>query len=212
VKAFRVISFVAVLLGAGFIAVAWFIYNGQHAAIPRSHGGNDMGHEVLTSPEYAFGTEIVGLPEQPMILTDAVDFHGNPVSVTCSTCHSTREGNLGNKTAWDLDQFHQGLNYRHGNLTCLSCHHEDNYDQLRFSDGRAIEYSEVMQLCAQCHGPQFRDYQAGSHGGMSGYWDLNKGERVRNACVVCHDPHAPAYPLLQPVFKPKDLPVTSVHP
>ena len=67
-----------------------------------------------------------------------------------------------------------------------------------------MRLADAQQLCAQCHGPQTRDYVHGSHGGMSGYWDKTKGERVRRACVDCHDPHAPAYPAWTPVFPPRD--------
>jgi hypothetical protein len=61
-----------------------------------------------------------------------------------------------------------------------------------------------MTLCAQCHGPQFRDYQHGAHGGMSGFWDLSKGGRTRNNCIDCHDPHAPKYPTVTPARGPND--------
>jgi nitrate reductase cytochrome c-type subunit len=59
-------------------------------------------------------------------------------------------------------------------------------------------------LCAQCHGPQARDFQHGAHGGMTGYWDLSKGPRRRNSCIDCHDPHAPKYPAVMPVFPPAE--------
>jgi hypothetical protein len=62
----------------------------------------------------------------------------------------------------------------------------------------------VMDLCGQCHGPQARDYAHGAHGGMTGYWDLSRGPRERNNCIDCHDPHAPAFPKVRPVFAPKD--------
>ena len=39
---------------------------------------------------------------------------------------------------------------------------------------------------------------------MTGHWDLTKGPRKRNHCTTCHDPHAPAFPKMLPVFKPLD--------
>ena len=72
------------------------------------------------------------------------------------------------------------------------------------ADGQAVPYTEVMTLCGQCHGPQTRDYAHGAHGGMNGYWDLRKGGRTRNTCINCHDPHAPAFPLVMPVLPPRD--------
>jgi hypothetical protein len=128
------------------------------------------------------------------------------------TCHTTRSPVKTNRSAEDLDEFHQGLIIAHGNLSCLSCHNSKNYDTLKLADGSAVSFENAMQLCAQCHGPQTRDYKNGSHGGMTGYWDLSRGPRQRNACTVCHDAHAPAYPEMMPVFAPTDIiPPESPH-
>lgn len=139
----------------------------------------------------------------PMVDSGKKDHLGNPVMIACSTCHAGREPNKQNYRQEDLNEFHQGLTYQHGSLTCLSCHNANNYDQLRLADGSEIEYPNVMKLCAQCHGSQYRDYQHGAHGGMNGYWDLKRGGRTRNNCIVCHDPHSPDYPLVRPVFEQK---------
>lgn len=146
-----------------------------------------------------------------MIDAGQKDMFGNAVMVNCSTCHSIRAPNLQTRAADALDEFHQGLIYNHGSLTCLSCHNPENYDTLRLADQSEIPYTDVMSLCAQCHGPQFRDYQHGAHGGMEGYWDLTKGGRTRNNCIDCHDPHAPRFPMMQPTFKPKDRFLGSPH-
>jgi len=138
------------------------------------------------------------------IATGLTNFHGQLVTASCSSCHATTKANINTRSGAELDQFHQGLKYVHGNLTCLSCHNANNYDTLRLADSRAVQFAEVMTLCSQCHGPQRRDYDMGLHGGMNGYWDLAKGGRTRNICVNCHDPHAPAFPLVMPVFSPRD--------
>jgi hypothetical protein len=140
----------------------------------------------------------------PGVNTGRVDMHGKPVRVRCTTCHAVMPSNAANRHGSDLDQFHQGLTMAHGNLSCLSCHNPDNYETLRLADGRAVEFADVMTLCAQCHGPQARDYAHGAHGGMTGHWDLTRGPRQRNNCIDCHDPHAPAFPQVRPVFAPKD--------
>jgi hypothetical protein len=140
----------------------------------------------------------------PKVATGLTNFHGQPVMASCSSCHATTKPNIDTRTAADLDQFHQGLKYVHGNLTCLSCHNAKNYDTLRMADSRPVEFTDVMTLCSQCHGPQRRDYDMGLHGGMNGHWDLTRGGRTRNTCVNCHDPHAPAFPLVMPVFPPRD--------
>lgn len=141
---------------------------------------------------------------QPMVLTDQLDHRGNPVMAACSTCHTTREANYAAGPKALPQEFHQGLAYAHGDLNCLSCHNADNYDTLRRADGRRLAYDNVMALCSQCHGPQTRDYNKGSHGGMVGHWDLSKGDRQRNRCIDCHDVHTPAFPQVNPVFPPRD--------
>jgi hypothetical protein len=144
-------------------------------------------------------------PETPSVFAVLPGHEGEPPArIACSTCHATRTADLSAASAADLTDFHQGLEYRHGGLSCLSCHNAANYDALRRADGTALAYPDTMQLCAQCHGPQSRDYRDGSHGGMTGHWDLPSGPRERNTCTDCHDAHAPAYRRVQPVFPPQD--------
>jgi nitrate/TMAO reductase-like tetraheme cytochrome c subunit len=139
------------------------------------------------------------------VKTGLTDADGKPVTIGCATCHTNRESNPLAKVGADLPAFHQGLKGAHGNLACVSCHNpSEGYGTLRLADGKALPYPEVMQLCAQCHGPQYRDYQHGAHGGMAGHWDLTKGGRVRNTCIDCHDPHSPKYPTVRPVAGPRD--------
>ncbi|HUR53142.1 MAG TPA: hypothetical protein VMZ71_03355 [Gemmataceae bacterium] len=141
----------------------------------------------------------------PAIRTGTFDEKGNPVSVACATCHTNRPANPDAKLGKPLVMFHQGLVGAHGNLACASCHNPaDGFASLRLADGKSVPYAEVMTLCAQCHGPQFRDYQHGAHGGMTGFWDLTKGGRARNNCVDCHDSHAPKYPTVTPARGPND--------
>jgi len=148
---------------------------------------------------------VINRPEGPPRLSlDMTGLLGRSMGINCSTCHTIRESNPDNRSTEQLDEFHQGLAYVHGDLTCLSCHNPQNYDTLRLADGRSLNYRDVMNLCAQCHGPQWRDYQHGAHGGMAGHWDLSKGPRMRNNCIDCHDPHAPKFPMMQPTFKPID--------
>lgn len=144
-------------------------------------------------------------PNRMTVETELMDRNGNPVTVACNTCHTVRPANPRNRTSEDLDQFHQGLQINHGRQACTACHNPtDGYATLRLADGTAVSISDSMRLCAQCHGPQFRDYEHGCHGGMNGYWDLSRGPRERNHCIHCHDPHAPKVAVVQPVAGPRD--------
>jgi hypothetical protein len=132
------------------------------------------------------------------------DVRGTPIGVACATCHEA-----GGRPALDQrdgapEDFHAGVELAHGALSCSSCHDPADRTRLRLADGTPLPMAEVMQLCGQCHGPQFRDYERGSHGGMAGYWDRERGPQLRNSCVACHAAHQPAYPEVIPAAPPRD--------
>jgi len=152
-----------------------------------------------------FPTTILAPPIPQGVQTSLTNPHGDAVSLDCKSCHAVREPDRTTANVEKLDQFHQGLHFTHGTLKCVSCHNtDDGYSTLHLADGTAIEFADSMTLCAQCHGTQHTDYQHGAHGGMTGYWDLTRGPRVRNHCLHCHDPHTPKYPVVQPVAPPRD--------
>ncbi len=186
-----------------FTLASWWVYQRSFASFEEAVSHSEV--QVVLDASEPYPVTIQGLPETPTVLADLSRSGHAPTEVSCTTCHSTRAPQITQNNTEQLDEFHQGLKKQHGKLSCLSCHNADNYDTLRLADGSAVPFENTMQLCAQCHGPQFRDYRNGSHGGMTGYWDLQRGPRTRNACNVCHDPHSPAYPQLIPVFPPKDV-------
>lgn len=177
----------------------------------RDKGAAMPAGQTTNAPRFAV---VINRPAgPPQVATGLTNFQGQPVFASCSSCHTTTKPNLDNRSSADLDQFHQGLKYNHGNLSCLSCHNSQNYETLRLADTRSVEFSDSMTLCSQCHGPQRRDYDRGLHGGMNGHWDLTRGGRTRNTCINCHDPHAPAFPLVMPVLPPRDrISVPQTHP
>lgn len=140
----------------------------------------------------------------PRVETAVKDAHGTIVTVACATCHATRPPNHENRSVKELDEFHSRMAFSHGTISCLSCHNPNDYDSLKLADGRRVEFTDVMTLCGQCHGPQMKDYEHGAHGGMNGYWDLTRGPQVKNNCVDCHNPHSPQFPKMRPMFKPRD--------
>jgi hypothetical protein len=169
----------------------------ESAAAGSTAGGSGLASE--------FPVEIRQPPVPQGVVTSTLDHHGQLVRLQCAACHSVRPANSSTALSSELDEFHQDLKTAHGKLTCVSCHQpNDGYSSLKLADGRSVAFQESMTLCAQCHGTQFRDYQHGSHGGMTGYWDLTQGGRTRNHCLHCHDPHAPQYPTFDPAAAPRD--------
>lgn len=174
---------------------------------------NLNGRGTVTS----FSVSINPGPATPRVDTGVKHADGSAVTVSCSTCHTTRIPNTENQESSDLREFHQSVTVSHGRISCLSCHNDQNYDQLKLADGSPVEFPDVMTLCAQCHGPQMTDYSHGVHGGMNGHWDLTRGPRQKNNCVDCHHPHRPQFPTMRPTFKPRDrfleplVPLEQVH-
>lgn len=187
------------LIAVGFVGALAFPFFGSDNPRPGREFAEYPAGETLHS------VTIRQPDAKPWIDSGKKDALGNPVMVSCATCHDTREPDFRTTDAAKLDEFHQGLNFAHGGQTCLSCHNSGDYNTLKRADGQPLDFGQSMQLCAQCHGPQYRDYRNGSHGGMTGYWDLKRGPRERNHCTDCHDPHHPTYPQVMPVFPPKPV-------
>jgi len=88
------------------------------------------------------------------------------------------------------------------NNLCFNCHDEQNYELLQTRDGRQLKLYESAPLCGSCHGPTYRDWEAGVHGRTGGYWDEKLGKRTRQICVDCHNPHHPTIPGRKPLPPP----------
>ena len=103
---------------------------------------------------------------------------GDTSGLECYNCHEKKKPV---KIKFDADQKvilpreHDDLKMGHGrhnrNNNCFNCHNENNLEALQTRDGRELKITESPQLCGSCHGPTFRDWEAGVHGRTSGYWD-----------------------------------------
>ena len=110
---------------------------------------------------------------------------------------------------------HEDVVMGHGthnrNNNCFNCHDEQNLEMLQARDGRQIKLVESPLLCGSCHGPTYRDWEAGAHGRTSGYWNRIAGPMQRRICVDCHNPHNPKIPPRKPAPGPHLLhPVAAV--
>ena len=145
------------------------------------------------------------------IMVEMTDHQGRPVVVGCMTCHSLRDEHELHDDARDLEGVHAGMIFTHGGLACRACHDPERADRLHLADGTTLELTDAIRLCGQCHGTQLRDWENGSHGGIRGHWDRRRGGAMKNHCVDCHDPHAPAFPTYRPAPPPRDrfLPLAS---
>jgi hypothetical protein len=101
---------------------------------------------------------------------------------------------------------HEDVVMGHGthnrNNNCFNCHDEQNLELLQTRDGRQVKLAESPSLCGSCHGPTYRDWEAGAHGRTGGYWNRAAGPMNRQICVDCHNPHRPKIPPRKPAPGP----------
>ena len=130
-------------------------------------------------------------------------------------CYGCHEKNKPPPIRYDAEQKiiipkeHSDIVMGHGshdrNNLCFNCHNEQNLLTLQVRDGRQVTFDNIPPLCGSCHGPTYRDWEAGAHGRISGYWDRRQGDFTRLSCANCHNPHAPRIPTRQPAPGPHSL-------
>lgn len=123
----------------------------------------------------------------------------------CTECHD--EDMETDPTPRVLEMAHEEIVFTHdaAHRWCLDCHDADNRDKLHDAGGRLIEFSEVYNLCRQCHATQYRDWRMGAHGKRTGSWN---GPKQQLLCSHCHNAHAPHFepiPPMPPPTLPGDL-------
>jgi len=107
---------------------------------------------------------------------------------------------------------HHGSHERNNN--CFNCHNETNLELLQTRDKRELKLPDSTPLCGSCHGPTYRDWEAGVHGRISGHWNRSVGAYDRKNCVNCHNPHSPKFPGRKPAPGPhplRELPHVTAH-
>lgn len=108
-----------------------------------------------------------------------------------------------------IPEEHEDIVMGHGthgrNNNCFNCHDDGNLLLLQARDGRELKLQDSTPLCGSCHGPTQRDWESGSHGRTSGFWDHSKGGFTKLRCVNCHDPHSPSFPSRKPAPGPNYL-------
>jgi hypothetical protein len=143
---------------------------------------------------------------------DLIRSGGDTSDFDCYTCHDRKqpvklkldeEGNV------IVPKEHEDVVMSHGrhhrNNNCYNCHDEANLELLQTRDGRHLKIVESPALCGSCHGPTYRDWEAGVHGRTSGYWKRELGPIDRKVCTSCHNPHSPAFPSRAPAPGPQPL-------
>ena len=141
------------------------------------------------------------LNKTPPRATKGLDLVKLGWSYNCMECHQTLEPQW--TTNGRIRVEHESIELKHGNNRfCLNCHHTTNRNAFTDYDGSEIAEQNVVSLCARCHGPVHRDWQAGVHGRKNGFWDKSKGPQTQLRCIQCHDPHDPKFKGMHPLTPP----------
>ncbi len=149
------------------------------------------------------------LDKTPPRRTVGLDLVRSGWTYNCMECHKLFPAK------WHYDRplaEHQNIKLEHGNNRfCLNCHHPDNRNAFVDYDGSEIAQADVVELCGKCHGPIYRDWQAGVHGRSNGYWRAESGPKTKLRCIQCHDPHRPKFQSMKPLA-PLRYPPRGAHP
>jgi len=181
------------VIGPAFLLLAaWFLWGPELEPLPETRGMAVHGDVLSTTPRRQM------LSDPPTIFIDGFER-------TCMDCHiifPPREDPPARLLRHDHVALDHGINDR-----CRNCHDVNDRDRLVLRSGRSIPYSQVVELCASCHGPTYRDWQRGMHGRTDGYWNVELGPQHRLSCSECHDPHNPRVPAMDPL-EPLPSPLT----
>lgn len=179
------------LLPIGFVALAVLLFAGSR------QGGVAVPTAVVIDPESLLvGPRRMAMADPPHIAID-----GAPQN--CNGCHQIFQSN---SPAGATLNYHQEIRLQHGlNNRCVNCHDSQNRERLTLRDGATVSFAETPQLCAQCHGTVYRDWERGTHGKTLGSWITNSDAQRRLSCTECHNPHAPKYEPYKPLPGPNTL-------
>lgn len=184
------------LLPVGFLALA--------VGLVATSGGPHI--PIVATPQIEPALLVVGPRRLAMHDPPTTLVEGVPEN--CNACHQIFRSAHPGGTALS---YHEGVALSHGlNNRCVNCHDPDDRERLTLRDGTTVAFSQTPQLCAQCHGTTFRDWERGMHGKTLGSWITGSAAQRRLSCNECHNPHSPRYEAYAPLPGPNTLRMTGI--
>jgi hypothetical protein len=175
----------------GFVGLAVLLVAGS-----RQDGVSAPPAAVIDPESLVVGPRRTAMADPPHITIEAVPQN-------CNGCHQIFHSN---SPADATLSYHQELRLQHGlNNRCVNCHDPQDRERLTLRDGATVSFAVTPQLCAQCHGTVYRDWERGTHGKTLGSWITNSDLQRRLSCTECHNPHAPKYDPYKPLPGPNTL-------
>jgi uncharacterized CHY-type Zn-finger protein len=191
---------VLVVLAVGFLGLALLLYK------------NLWGHPPALRPIALVDAAFLEPTPWRRTYADMAKAKEDLSDYDCYGCHERDKPpplRFDDKQKLIIPKEHSDIVMGHGshdrNNLCYNCHNEQNLLTLQVRDGRIVKFDEIPLLCGSCHGPTYRDWEAGAHGRTSGYWNRAEGPIQRLSCANCHNPHAPRIPTRQPAPGPHSL-------
>jgi hypothetical protein len=173
---------------------------------------NLWGHPAKSPPIPLVDTNFISTATARMSAAELIASDGDASGLDCYACHDKKKPTKLNFDVQNnviLAAEHKDIVMGHGshnrNNNCYNCHNETNLELLQTRDGTQVKLTESPALCGSCHGPTYRDWEAGVHGRTSGFWNRDMGPMQRKICTSCHNPHSPAFPSRQPAPGPHPL-------
>ena len=156
---------------------------------------------IATSGVLAAGEDIVSyngyqpFPEAPPFTVLTTEL--TPKFKDCARCHEPEDNDpeirkLKTRHTREID--HGGNRF-----WCMTCHGGENLEHLRTARNERIDFEQSYLICGSCHADRQRDWYFGGHGKRISGW---QGDRVIQACTICHDPHKPAKQPREPLPPP----------
>jgi hypothetical protein len=174
--------------------------------------GNLWGRAEVREPIPPVDPKFIDPAPSRVSVSEYIRAGGDPSDFDCYLCHERKKPlTLKFNAEGDviLPSEHSDIVMGHGrhkrNNNCFNCHDEVNLELLQTRDGRELKLADSTPLCGSCHGPTYRDWEAGVHGRTSGFWEASLGEADRKGCTSCHDPHTPKFPSREPAPGPNPL-------
>ncbi len=190
------------------------------AAVPAAAGEADAAPipPLPQVPRGSVSQPVVGDPadvhldKEPPRATHGLDLVKAGWSYNCMECHQLFPARWHYGAGHPPFNEHKDIVLEHGNNRfCLNCHHPTNRNAFVDYDGGEIAQEDVVLLCAKCHGTLYRDWEAGVHGRVNGFWDTAKGPKTKLRCIQCHDPHSPSFKPMKPL-PPLSYPDRAAYP
>lgn len=161
------------LLPVGFIGLAALLFSASlRVDIPISAAASVAPHDLTPGPRRA-------------AMTDPAAITIDGASQSCQGCHQIFASTIqAPGSDGPLRSFHAEIQLNHGlNDRCTNCHDSADRQSLALRDGTRIPFAATPQLCAQCHGTVYRDWQRGTHGKTLGSWVTHSKDQDRKSVV-----------------------------